>query len=257
MKVAVVITARMKSRRLSRKALLEINGRTVIEHLIDRIKLSKLPDMIVLCTSTYDEDNVLCEIAEKNGIDFFRGSPEDKLQRYLDASNKFGFDHMIDVSADNVFSDYECIDSIIQEFDKNDADVVMFKDLPLGVSPIGLKMDAVERVCKMKNENDTEAYGPYFFNSIIFKVSYLKTNISRPDIRLTIDYQEDFDLAKEIFIQLGEKRNTFSLKSIVELFERNPKLLDINKDAQKKYEENFKNLKKPSVKSEYRSKFNF
>jgi len=259
MKFAVVITARLKSSRLPKKALLEIKGKKLIEHLIDRMKLAKLPDMIVLTTSTRPDDAILTKIAEKNGIKAFRGSEADKLKRYLAASKKFGFDYMIDVSADNIFSDPCFVDKIIEEFRRDDPDVVFCRELPLGVSPTGLKMSAVEKVCQMKDEEDTEVYGPYFLNSNIFDVRYLeaKPPLRRPDIRLTIDYQEDLDLARKIFEELGETKNTFSLKRTIALFEKKPELLEINRDAQRRYEENLKKLTKPKVKHEYAKKFKF
>ena len=258
-KFALIITARVKSSRLPRKALLEIKGKKLIEHLIGRMKMAKLPDMIVLATSTHPDDAILTKIAEKNGIKAFQGSEADKLKRYLAASKKFGFDHMIDVSADNIFSDPDLVDKMIEEFRRYDPDVIFCRGLPLGVSPIGLKISAVEKVCQMKDEKDTEAYGPYFFDSNIFSVHYLeaKPSVCRPDIRLTIDYQEDLDLARKIFEELKETEKTFSLERIVELFKKKPELLEINRDAQRRYEENFKKLAKPKVKPEYTKYFKF
>lgn len=259
MKFALIITARVKSTRLPKKALLEIKGKKLIEHLIDRMKMAKLQDMMVLATSAHLDDAILAEIAEKNDIKVFRGSEADKLERYLAASKKFYFDHMIDVSVDNIFSDPDIVDRIIGEFRRDDPDVVFCKGLPLGVSPIGLKISAVKKVCQMKDEGDTEAYSPYFFNSNIFNVRYLeaKPQVRRPDIRLTIDYQEDLDLARKIFEELGETGNTFPLERIVALFEKKPELLEINRDAQRRYEENFKKLTGPKVKPEYAKNFKF
>ena len=77
-KTGIFIGVRMKSTRLPKKALLEMSGRMLIEHLIDRLKFSKLKDVIVLCTSTLPEDGILTEVAEKNGISFFQGNAEDK-----------------------------------------------------------------------------------------------------------------------------------------------------------------------------------
>ena len=88
MKPAIFIGVRMKSTRLPRKALLEINGKTITEHLIDRLKLARLPQLIVLCTSDIREDTPLVDIAKKNDIECFRGNAEDKLDRYLNAAYK-------------------------------------------------------------------------------------------------------------------------------------------------------------------------
>jgi len=258
MKTALVITVRMKSSRLPKKALLEINGKSMLEHLIDRMKIAKLPDMIIVATSDHPDDAVLEEVAKKAGVGCFRGSQDDKLARYLGASKKFGFDYIVDVSADNPFSDAVYVDRIIEDFRKDSSlDFIMVKDMPLGTAPIGLKISAVEKICEIKTGSDTEAYGYYFMNSDLFKVKYLEAdeNIRRSDIRLTVDYQEDFDLVSRIFNELGAKDNTFSLCDVVDLFERKPELLKINEEAQKKYKANFANLVKAKVKPEFRKHY--
>jgi len=255
MKTALIITIRMKSSRLPRKALLKIKGKTIFEHLIDRMKLAKRPDMVIVATSTHPDDAILAEIAEKSGVKYFRGSPEDKLARYVAASKKFGFDYMVDVTGDNPFSDTEYIDKIIEEYEKdNKSDFILVDGLPLGTAPIGLKMSTVEKICKIKTGSDTEAYGYYFLNTNLFNVKHLKAEkcVNRPDIRLTIDYQEDFELAKKIFEELGENKNTFALSRIIEIFNKKPELLEINQEAQKKYEENFVRIPKAQIKHEFK-----
>jgi spore coat polysaccharide biosynthesis protein SpsF len=257
MKIAITLTVRMKSKRLPRKAILKIKGKTIIEHLIDRVKLAKIPDMIVLCTSTHPDDEILCKIAERNNILFFRGSENDKLYRYLYAARKFGFDYMIDVSGDNIFPSIEYIDLFANAFKNYEYDAIICKGLPLGCTPVGLKIKAIEKICEMKSEEDTEAYLPYFFESKIFNVKcfYAKPELNRPDIRLTIDYKEDYELIKKIFEMLNMEKNKIPLRRIIELFERHPELKEINKEAQKKYEENFKKLPQPKVKQEYANYF--
>ena len=74
---------------MKNKALLEIKGKSTIEHLIDRMRnghngcMVQGIDNIVLCTTMKKEDDVLCELAVKKGIDYVRGSEKDKLKRWL------------------------------------------------------------------------------------------------------------------------------------------------------------------------------
>jgi spore coat polysaccharide biosynthesis protein SpsF (cytidylyltransferase family) len=86
---AIFITVRTGSKRLANKCLLKINGTTTIEHLIRRVKKSKKTDLIVLCTSNNKEDDILCDIAVANNIDYYRGSSKDKLERWNGACNKY------------------------------------------------------------------------------------------------------------------------------------------------------------------------
>ena len=90
----------MKSTRLPRKLLLEIQGKSVLDHMIDRLKRSAKVSEIVLCTSTDSEDDELIEMTQANGVLSFRGSPEDVLERMLGAADHFGFDYLLSITAD-------------------------------------------------------------------------------------------------------------------------------------------------------------
>ena len=68
LKVGYLVTGRLKSTRLPEKLLLEIKGKTVITHMIDRLKLAKNVDEIIICTSTIKQDRPLGELAKKNNV---------------------------------------------------------------------------------------------------------------------------------------------------------------------------------------------
>jgi len=191
MKTAVFLSIREKSTRLPKKVLLEIKGKTVTEHLIDRLKTAKQPDIVVLCTSINSRDAPLVEIAKKCGIRYFRGSEDDKLDRYLNAAQKYGVDFMIIVDEDDIFCDPEFIDKTIEMYKKTMADFIYCPDLPLGASASGIKLDALKIVCDIKAESDTEVWGGYFLNTGLFKVVKLEVDdpdLRHPEVRMTLDY---------------------------------------------------------------------
>ncbi len=248
MKTAIFISVRNKSTRLPGKALLQIKGRTMIEHLIDRLKLAKLPNLIVLCTSTNSQDDSLAEIAEKNSIEYFRGSEDDVLYRYLKAGDKFNVDFAVIALGDATFVDPEYIDKTIEFFKETDADFIKIPELPIGTFTYGLKIEAVRKVCEMKDATDTEVWGGYFAHQG-FDVRDLKVEekeLRHPEIRLVVDYPDDFELIKEIYKRLYQEDKIISLKEVTELLEAHPELLEINRKAQEMYEENIK--KAPAAK---------
>ena len=57
------------------------------------------------------------------------------------------------------------------------------------------------------------------------------------NIRLTIDYEEDLDLANEVFKELG---NDFNSEDILKLFVRRPGLLKITKPIVDKWTKDYK-----------------
>ena len=56
MKIGFLITARLKSSRLPLKILKDLNGKPVIERIIDRAKEIQGINEIVLCTSANPQD---------------------------------------------------------------------------------------------------------------------------------------------------------------------------------------------------------
>jgi len=252
MKSAIFLSIREKATRLPKKVLLEIKGKTVTEHLIDRLKQTKLPDLIVLCTSTHPDDTILVDIAKKNNIQYFRGSEEDKLDRYLNAALKFGVDFMVIVDGDDIFCDPVFIDKTIERFIQTDADFITCKELPLGVACSGIKLEALKKVCEIKDESDTEVWGGYFTETGLFKVEYLEVEdeeLRHPEIRMTLDYPEDFEFFKAIFDRLYVPGKVFTLKEIMTLLKNNPHIININKDMQKAYLENLRKHTKIKLKN--------
>ena len=73
MKVGYLIIGRLKSTRLPKKLLIEIKGKPIISHLIDRLKLSKKISEIIICTSTSKQDKPLAKIAIENNVNYFLG----------------------------------------------------------------------------------------------------------------------------------------------------------------------------------------
>ena len=63
MHVGYLITARLKSTRLPFKLMKEIQGKPIISHMLDRLKLAKRVNRIVICTSKDPQDLPLLDVA--------------------------------------------------------------------------------------------------------------------------------------------------------------------------------------------------
>ena len=81
-KVMCILQARMGSRRLPGKVLLRVQGVPLLEREVKRIKRAKTVDKIVIATTTNKEDDAIENLAKRIGVDCFRGSEKDVLDRY-------------------------------------------------------------------------------------------------------------------------------------------------------------------------------
>ena len=243
MSTAVFLSARNKSTRLKGKELIPIKGRAAIELLIERLKTVTLANLLVLCTSTHPDDNVLCDLARRWGIKVFRGDPEDKLMRYHAAAVRYGVEFAVVVDGDDLLCDPPHIDAIIRAYSETGADFITVAGLPLGCTGFGVSRAALERVCELKAETDTEVWGPYFTETGLFRtleLPVLDPRLQRPDLRMTLDYPEDLRFFVTVFERLYEPGYVFSLREVIDLIEREPWIGEINRGVQARYESNLR-----------------
>lgn len=242
-----LITARLKSKRLPNKIILEIYGRPLICYMIDRIKAAKRIDKVIICTSTNPQDNPLEKIAHSEGIFCYRGSEEDVLVRLYEAAIEQGIDYIVNITADCPLIDPMFIDRVVEEYIKTDADLIRFDCLPLGQGPSGIKVAALEKVCKIKEETDTEVWGDYFTKTGIFSFHSpeIESRYYHPRLKTSLDYPEDYEFIKIIFSELYSGNNIFSLADIINLVNRKPELLAINSHCAQKCIEHISKTAKP------------
>ncbi|MBF0562098.1 MAG: hypothetical protein HQL37_08775 [Alphaproteobacteria bacterium] len=242
-KAAIFLSVRDKATRLPGKVMRRIHDRRAIEHLIDRIRRSTAADLVVMTTSIHSGDDGLAAVAEANGIACFRGSEEDKLTRYLDAADQFGIEFFTVVDGDDLFADATFIDQIITDWRKSNGDFIIVDKLPVGGTAFGVRTEAMRKVVELKAENDTEVWGGYFTTTGLFNCRFLEPvdeRMARPDLRMTLDYQEDLDFFTAVFDALYQPGTVFSFASILELLVARPDIVALNQGAQQKYEAGLK-----------------
>ncbi len=237
MKTAILITARLKSTRLPKKVLKTIHGRPMLGHMLDRLKLAEKPEEIIVITSPNVQDDPLVEFAEQEDVQCFRGDPDDVLLRMACAADEFGVDTVISCTADNPFVDPVYIDLLVDYHLQQQHDFTRIEGLPWGVFSYALSRTAIKKACEIKAEKDTEVWGGYFTQTGLFKWGTLKVDdpaVCWPDLRLTVDTPEDFELVEKIFADLYVPGEVFSLAEIVALCRRREDLVLINSSVQQK-----------------------
>lgn len=235
MKIGLLITARLKSSRLPFKLLKDLNGYSIIEHVIERSKKINNIDKIILCTSDNPQDRPLVEVAQKNDIFYFLGSEEDVLQRINDAASFFGVDGILSITGENPLFSIDYANQVVDKLENNNADFVLTEGLPIGCAVYGIKKKALDVVCQIKKEIDTEIWGPLINRPEIFNVVKIDASdeVKADGLRLTNDYPEDFLFMTNIFSHFPYK-SLPSLERVLQLLEEKPDILEINKHCKQK-----------------------
>ena len=113
MSVIAIVQARMGSTRLPGKVLMNLEDKTVLEHVIDRIRFSKYVDDIVVAT-TISKDNLrIVELCANLGVSVYCGSEDDVLDRYYQAAKLFKADNIVRITSDCPVIDPKVIDDVI------------------------------------------------------------------------------------------------------------------------------------------------
>lgn len=231
MKIGFLITARLKSSRLPLKLLLDVNGKTIVERVIERAKQVAYVEDIILCTSTNSQDKPLVDISMKNDIYYFMGSEEDVLQRLTDAAIFYGVDYFINITGENPLFSIQHANKVAESLLTGKHDFVYIDGLPIGCGVYGLSTKALEVVCKVKKVIDTEIWGTLINQPDIFNVHTIKAEHyfqKFKNTRITSDYFEDYQFIDALY-SFFEPNEIPSFYSIIKYLNDYPDLLDINK----------------------------
>jgi len=197
----IVLQARLDSKRLPGKALLLLDGKPLLYHVMEALNYVPADLRILACTE--DSLSVFAPIAEEAGFYTFAGPKDDVLERFCKVISHFSLKRVIRATGDNPFVFADAAAAIYAEGAAINADYSGYSGLPYGAGVEAISADALIRAGK-------EACAPYDREHVC---PYLYTHpelfsLHRPlaplrwqgsNIRLTVDTQEDFDRAKELY----------------------------------------------------------
>ena len=233
MEVSCIIQVRTGSTRLPGKVLMKLDKKyTVLDYLINQLKYSKLLGKIIIATTNLEEDDVIVNFAKKNEIEYFRGDPDDVLDRYYQCAKNFSSNNILRVTSDNPLVDPTVIDDLIINYKKIGCDYAstnLIRTYPFGIGDAEIfSFQTLEKTWKNAIlPSEREHVSPYMKkNSNIFKQFNLRNKIKVPLLRLTIDRKEDLELFRIIIPKISER--PILMENILELYNYEPRLFEIN-----------------------------
>lgn len=231
--IAAIIQARTGSTRLPNKVFKELCGRPLIWHVINRLNFSKRIQKIVLATTCNKNDDVLEDWASSAGIDCFRGSEEDVLDRYYEAAKRYSIKTIVRITADDPFKDVTIIDKVIELFLNEQLDFAYNNyppTFPEGLDTEVFSFTALEKAWRNSIDSfEREHVTQYFYrNPMLFSQACLRNPVDLSYLRWTIDTQQDWDMVSIIYNKLFTKKPYFSMDDILKLLKNEPYIAEIN-----------------------------
>ncbi|WP_319504965.1 glycosyltransferase family protein [Bacteroides graminisolvens] len=238
MKILAITQARYGSTRLPAKILKEVNGKTLLEIHLRRILQSKTINKLKIATTDEEGSKYIIEVADKVGVEYFKGSVNDVLTRFYGTAFPEKPDYVIRLTSDCPLIDPNVIDVVVTfaiehpEYDYVRTDAKSFPD---GLDVEVMKFSAIEKAYNEANlKSEREHVTPYIWkNGTINGGTLYKTynypnpagNFNADDYRITIDEPEDFQVLKILIDNLGIEKDW---KVYIDFLLEHKEVYDIN-----------------------------
>jgi spore coat polysaccharide biosynthesis protein SpsF len=238
MKLIAVIQARMGSSRLPGKVLADIAGRSMLEHVFDRVRCVSGLHEVVVATTMAPGDQAIVKECGHIGAPVFRGSENDVLDRYVRASRRYNADAVVRVTADCPLLDPSESDRVVQAFLASSIDLAA-NDLkptyPVGLGTEVIRASALEAAWReAKEAYERQHVTPFILHR---PERFRLVNVASPSdyshLRWTVDTHEDLDFVRALFARL-EGSEIFGWREVLGVLAREPALLGLNRDVRQK-----------------------
>ncbi len=233
MRSVALLQARMSSRRLPGKVLMPIDGRAMLLRQIDRVRRATLIDELVVATSVDRSDDPIERACREEGIDVFRGSLHDVLDRFHSAALAARADHVVRLTGDCPLSDPQIIDRVIRHHRENECDYTsnfVPPTFPDGLDCEVMTMGALASAWRQAiAPDDREHVTPFLYHHpAAYRVGHISHDIDLSAWRWTVDEPEDFAVVEAVFKRLLPVKPAFVMDDICRLARDCPEIFAEN-----------------------------
>ena len=238
--IAAILQARLGSSRLEGKILMDICGKPLLAHVIERVKAARTLDRVIVATTTEPDDARLREFLKKQDVDVFLGQENDVVDRFYQAAKYFESDVIVRITPDDPFKDPAVIDRAVTLLRGADPPVDYVSNcsydgsipatFPEGIDIEVMTFDCLEKIWNGADKpSEREHLTPYIFRRPQeFRRLGFRHTEDLSALRWTIDYQQDMDFARQIYARLYPRKPLFLMEDILQLLEQEPELSRMN-----------------------------
>jgi spore coat polysaccharide biosynthesis protein SpsF len=248
MKVVASIQARLGSKRLPGKVLKNINGKSILMRLVERLRRVKTIDDIIVATTINPDDDAIVKFCIENNINYFRGSENDVLDRIASMIDEKNIDVHVECFGDSPLLDPQIVDEVVGYFLKHYKKIDFVSNSLITSYPPGQEVIVYRGDCLIQANKNIGKNNPLREHVSIhiskhsdkFRLINLKapTYYNYPNVYLELDTAEDFKMIKAIFNHFDSKNmGQFSLKDILDFLGKNPELVELNNHIERRWKE--------------------
>lgn len=224
MTVGVAILSRYNSSRLPGKALKEINGKTLLEYIYERVNEVLPSEQIIIATSEETSDDVIANYCKQHNWKYYRGSLDNVAERFYQAGINLGVDYLIRINGDNLFLDIPLLENMINLTHSYQYDFI--SNVKGRTYPKGMSIEIVRLIHYknlLKDINKEKQYQEhvtlYLYENELTSYHFVYNHEleEMAGIQLAIDTPDDFEKAVRIIDSFDKEHTHYNIKEIAEI----------------------------------------
>ncbi|MGE5396032.1 MAG: cytidylyltransferase domain-containing protein [Chitinophagales bacterium] len=240
-KIGAIIQTRMGSTRLPGKVMLNLCGKPVIHHVIDRVLQSKYIEQVIIATTVDERDRIIVDAVRgyHSRATTFRGSEEDVLDRYYQAAVENALETVVRITSDCPLIDPGVSDLVVSRYLEGNFDYVsntIERTYPRGLDTEAFSFQSLEKAWKEANRpEEREHVTPYIWRyPEKFRLGSVVSEVDFSGHRWTLDTVEDWEFIQAVYNYLYQGSNDFLLPEVLALLNTRPELTGINANVEQK-----------------------
>ncbi|MBM4305791.1 MAG: hypothetical protein FJ123_03545 [Deltaproteobacteria bacterium] len=231
-RIVGVVVARMRSKRLPGKPMLDLAGKPSIERHIERLCMVNGISDIYIATSKARGNLPLFEQAERLGVKIYAGAEEDVVERFVSIGKASEADALVRIGCDKPLFCYELLQKNVASYQGED--YIYFKQgVTVGAAHEILSLNALREVHKNYLGTAIAQYMREHPHKFDIRPIEADTLYKRPEYRLALDTPEDYRLLKILFEAL-QAQVPIPTREALAYLDDNPQLALINRDVENK-----------------------
>jgi spore coat polysaccharide biosynthesis protein SpsF (cytidylyltransferase family) len=234
-KIIAIIQARCGSTRLPQKVIADINGKTLLENVVDRVRSSSSINKIIIATTKSNDDDVIVNLGREKNWNIHRGIEGQVIEQFYDIAKIENADAVVRITADCALIDAELIDKVINKF------LTYYPDIDYGSNilprsyPRGLDVEVVSfRILEKEWRESTRWRNHVTLNLRKNYWRYKTCNITNDSnysyMRWVVDYPKDLEFVRKVYNNF--KEGVFDWIDVLKLLRLHPEwiIMDTQKD---------------------------
>ena len=233
--IAAVVQARMGSSRLPGKTLADVAGRPMLARLVERARRIEGVQAVIIATTDRPADNAIVAFADQAGLPVHRGSETDVLDRVHGAATRFGASVIVRVTPDCPLLDPVIAGRVLARFREGGGLLDYVSNTQPPTFPDGQDTEVFSLAAlatawrEARLTSEREHVTPFIWKQPgRFRLANVTHVEDLSHLRWTVDEPADLEFVRAVYRRLGAEQ-PFGMEDILELLEREPSLLDLNR----------------------------